>query len=98
MMKYLFLIALLLIQIVHASDDVITSPYEACKDQLLVKEDFYKKNKKKWEGCNNVLVTPDIGITSLDPLNEGAKYLLFSHKVANKVIENLDKSKKYADC
>jgi GGDEF domain-containing protein len=97
-MKFLTLFALLLLQIVYASDDVITSPYEACKDQVLVKEDAYKKNKKKWDVCGNVLVTPDIGLTSINPLNEGAKYLLFSHKVAAKVIENLDKSKKYADC
>lgn len=40
----------------------------------------------------------DIGVTSADPLKEGIQYLEFSQRVAAKVLENLEKSRIYADC
>lgn len=84
-------------------DGRLTSPYEACRNEVIVSEENYKKNHEQWgefgSKCKtNLNITPDIGITSLNPLNEGIKYLNFSQQVATKVISTLEKSRSYADC
>ncbi len=81
----------------------IISPYEACQKVTIVSRKKYFEKKSDWEQfektCNiKVQLSDDAGITSLDPLKEGVQYLNFSQKVAKKVIENLEKSRKYADC
>jgi GGDEF domain-containing protein len=81
----------------------ITSPYEACKNVLIVSEDSYQKNSSKWDDvesrCKTKLVLAvDVGLASLSPLEEGVKYLEFSQRVAKKIIENLEKSRNYAEC
>lgn len=81
----------------------IVSPYDACKDKIIVSEENYKENKRKWDefekNCKTkILVSMDAGFTSIDPLKEGIQYLDFSQRVAKKVIENLEKSRSYAEC
>lgn len=94
---------LLLAETLSLPKGKIASPYEACKNVFLVSEDGYHKNSTKWDEieskCKSILiVAPDIGLTSLNPLQEGVKYLEFSERVATKVKDNLEKSRGYAEC
>lgn len=104
-----FLPLLFLTNLVFANEKIIIpegkiiSPYHACKDVFITTKDNYLKHKFEWENiekaCHTkVQIALDAGVSSLDPLNEGAQFLEFSHRVANKVLINLDKSKQYADC
>lgn len=81
----------------------INSPFVACKDYIVVDKTKYQSNQKKWDDfakeCNAKVLPGDAaGFTSMDPLKEGVQYLEFSQRVAKKVLENLEKNRKYADC
>lgn len=81
----------------------IESPYEACKNTLIVSQEKYTENKKDWdrfqkECKTKIIEAQDIGITSLNPLKEGVQYLSFSQLVAQKIIVNLKKNQAYAEC
>lgn len=81
----------------------INSPYDACKNVVIVSKSKYKENQANWDqtgkNCNlKIQVSTDAGLSSIDPLKQGVQYLEFSQRVARKVLENLDKSRKYADC
>lgn len=93
-----FLIQILSISNGHSAESV---NYEACKNVVVISKSDYKKEKDKWDQVGQtckIQITEDIGLSSLNPLNEGVKYLEFSQRVAKKVIETLEKSQRYADC
>lgn len=82
---------------------VIESPYEACKEIIVVSKEKYQENPGKWKEieakCNKkVQLAEEAGITRLSSLNEGVQYLSLATKVAGKVISTLDKSRLYALC
>jgi hypothetical protein len=85
----------------------IQSPFEACKDVIIASSSAYSENAAKWDeyakSCNSTLqFTSSNGlmkdIAAFDSMKEGAWYIEFAQKVAKKVVENLDKSKRYSDC
>lgn len=81
----------------------IISPYEACKNTLIVYKDKYHLNKTSWDQIEKtcrlkIQLADDVGLTSLDPLKEGVQYLEFSQRVAKRVIETLEKNRLYAEC
>ncbi|MGZ3788389.1 MAG: hypothetical protein ACXVLQ_07680 [Bacteriovorax sp.] len=82
--------------------EVIESPYEACRDVIIVSKDKYKENEEKWKvweaKCQKVQIAEEAGLTRLSSLNEGSQYLNLAFKVAEKISANLDKSQKYAQC
>jgi len=99
----LFLLLSTFISLTFSSEGKVTSPYEACKDVVIVSREKYLKNKSHWDqyeqSCSTkIQLSDEAGFTSLDPLKEGVQYLEFSQRVAEKVIENLEKSRKYAEC
>ncbi|MCM2324471.1 MAG: hypothetical protein NDJ90_14530 [Oligoflexia bacterium] len=91
---------------VDLKDDVMPSPFKACKGVVVVSKSGYEKHKdewKKWEkNCNKqVQVGVEAGVTKLDPLSDSmdySQYFDFAQKVAENALVNLDKSKKYATC
>ncbi len=108
----LLILTLMSYESVYATEDnstrpqgQIESPYEACKDVIIVEKSKYEENIhqnswKAWEAkCHKkVQVAEEAGFTRLNSLNEGAEYLNIASLVAEKVINNLDKSKDYAQC
>lgn len=81
----------------------IETPYEACKNILIVSEKKYQESKTNWDliekKCNmKIQFANDIELTSINPLKEGVQYLSFSVKVVEKVIETLQKNRRYVDC
>jgi hypothetical protein len=83
----------------------IESPYEACKEVVIVDKEKYDENIhqnswKAWEAkCHKkVQVALAAGFTQLGSLDEAPQYLNLASKVAEKVVANLDKSLKYAQC
>lgn len=82
---------------------VIESPYETCKNVVVVSKDKYQSNEEQWKAFESkcktkVQVAEEAGLTRLSSLHEGAQYLNLASKVADKVIETLDKSDLYAKC
>lgn len=82
---------------------VVASPYEACRDVIIVSKEKHQENAEKWKSfessCNKkVQVVDEAGITKMGPLVENIHYLDLVTKVAKKVIITLDKSNKYAQC
>ncbi|MDO9181885.1 MAG: hypothetical protein Q7U04_05735 [Bacteriovorax sp.] len=81
----------------------IDSPYEACKNVLIVDREKYNDNKQNWDQIEKkckvkIQLANDIGLTSINPLKEGIQYLSLSQQVVLKVIDNLKKNRTYIQC
>lgn len=91
---------------VNLRDDVVESPYEACKGVVIVSKSGYEKHKKEWQqweqNCGQkVQLSVDAGFTNVDPLDgakDSAQYLNFAGDVAEQALANLAKSRKFAEC
>jgi hypothetical protein len=107
--KYLILFVLLIANLAYSAEKLslptgkISSPYEACKNVIIVGKEKYLEHKENWDRIEKtckvkIQVSAETGLTKLDPLKEGVQYLEFAQRVASKVLENLDKSRRYAEC
>jgi GGDEF domain-containing protein len=81
----------------------IESPFKACQNEIIVPVEKYQKNSDQWNAFESkckikIRMSKEAGLDSLNPLNEGLKYIEFATKVAQKVEANLVKSRKFADC
>jgi hypothetical protein len=108
MIRYLPLMGLLFIlELSFAADNLpkgkLVSPYEGCKEALLVDSEAYKKNQRAWDELadecgQKVLSTENVSITDImSPLKEGA-YLGFAQQVALEVKKNLNRHKAFHAC
>ncbi len=81
----------------------IESPFKACQNEIIVPTEKYQKNSDQWNAFESkckikIRMSNEAGLDSLNPLNEGLKYIEFATKVAQKVEVNLVKSRIFADC
>lgn len=80
----------------------ISSPYEACKDVVIVSKDKYQENEKEWKNweakCQKVQVADEAGLTRMGSLEEGTQYLNAALKVTEKIKANIERSQAYALC
>lgn len=81
----------------------VESPYEACKDAIIVDKDKYMNMRETWEFISQecqvpILTTASAGFTDLDPLKEAADYMDLATKVAQKVEQTLQENITFAGC
>lgn len=80
----------------------IVSPYEACKNVVIVSKDKYQQHEEEWKNweakCQKVQVAEEAGLSRISSLQEGTQYLNAALAVAAKVKANLEKSQRYAYC
>jgi len=81
----------------------VDSPFDACKNVILVSQQKYNANRLLWDNLKNKCIldfqiTADAGIDKIDPLQEGPRYLAFATKIAQNVYATLKKSRDYANC
>jgi hypothetical protein len=81
----------------------IDSPYEACKQFIIVDKNEYQKKKVDWDkyekSCGQKIIqAQNFGVTSIGSLQKSMENYDFAGKVANKVLESLKKSRQYAEC
>lgn len=86
-----------------AAEGKVTSPFQSCKNVLLVTKKNYEENKNEWDEiqkkcADKIQFVQEAGLTKLDPLAEGVEYMAFAQSVAKKVLETLNKNKRYSDC
>ena len=104
MLKMLsMIVGLMIVSINIYSLETLQSPYHACEKVKIVDQKEYDKNSQEWNDfekrCNEkIQVIIPVGIKDIDPLAEGASYLSLASTVASLVSENLEKSRKYAEC
>ena len=102
-------ILLLFIGLIWAEDQTkipegkIDSPFIACQKKIIVDQSDFDKNKEEWnkytENCKDDLITIDnFSVANLASIQTGVQFYDLLTSVAKKVNDNLEKSRKYADC
>jgi hypothetical protein len=82
---------------------VVESPYEACREVVIAEKETYEKNASLWKAweakCNKkAQLAEDAGLTRVGSLSSTSEYLDLAYSVVQKVVDNLEKSQKYAQC